>query len=183
MAQLQNLERDGFQLTKKVFTNPPDMTSFDPVRKRKMTICNLFVEHRLSMRDIVRVLDEKYDHVVSVLIEQKLVFERRKNPRNVEAERGARYSSRSWKVARRPEELFERGRVKYEIQYPATKQYSVISQTASSKSSLEISGSTWGQPCNNGHMPHRTSSAMWAPHTTQLSNGSQCPVAQHRQVV
>jgi hypothetical protein len=87
MALLQNLERDGFQVTKKVFTNPPDMTSFDPVRKRKMTICNLFVEHRLSMRDIVRVLDEKYDHVVSVLIEQKLVLERRKNPRNVEGER------------------------------------------------------------------------------------------------
>jgi hypothetical protein len=87
MALLQNLERDGFQVTKKVFINPADMTSFDPVRKRKMTISNLFVNHRLSIRDIVRVLDEKYDHVVWVLIDQGLVFERRKNPRNVEAER------------------------------------------------------------------------------------------------
>ena len=87
MAFLQSLERDGFQVRKKVFVNPPDMSSFDPVRKRKMTICNLFVNHRLSMRDIVRVLDEKYDHVVCVLIEQGAVFERRKNPRNVEVER------------------------------------------------------------------------------------------------
>jgi hypothetical protein len=87
MALLQNLERDGFQVTKKVFINPPDLTSFDPVRKRKTTICNLFVNHRLSMRDIVRVLDEKYDHVASVLIERGAVFERRKNPGNVEAER------------------------------------------------------------------------------------------------
>jgi hypothetical protein len=87
MALLQGLERDGFQVRRKVFTNPPDMTSFDPVRKRTMTICNLFVNHRLAMRDIVRVLDEKYDHVVCALIEQGLVFERRKNPRNVKAER------------------------------------------------------------------------------------------------
>jgi hypothetical protein len=87
MALLQSLERDGFQVRKQVFTNPPDLTSFDPVRKRKMTICNLFVNHRLAMRDIVRVLDEKYEHVVRVLIEQGLVFERRKNLRNVEGER------------------------------------------------------------------------------------------------
>jgi hypothetical protein len=84
---LQGLERDGFQVRKKVFINPPDMSSFDPVRKRKMTICNLFVNHRLSMPDIVRVLDERYDHVACVLIDQGLVFERRKNPRNVEGDR------------------------------------------------------------------------------------------------
>jgi hypothetical protein len=83
---MQSFERDGFQLRKKVFFNPPDMSSFDPIKKRKMTICNLFVNHRLSMRDIVRVLDERYDHVVNVLIDQGLVFERRKNPRNVEGE-------------------------------------------------------------------------------------------------
>ena len=83
----QSLERDGFQIRKKAFSNPPDMSSFDPVRKRKMTICNLFVNHRLSMRDIVRVLDERYDHVVTVLIDQGLVVERRKNPRNVDVER------------------------------------------------------------------------------------------------
>ena len=38
MALLENLERDGFKVRKKVFINPPDMTSFDPVKKRKMTI-------------------------------------------------------------------------------------------------------------------------------------------------
>ncbi len=87
MVLVNSLERDGFQVRKKVFINPPDVSSFDPVRKRKMTICNLFVNHRLSIRDIVRVLDETYDHVVCVLIDQGLVFERRKNPRKVEGER------------------------------------------------------------------------------------------------
>jgi hypothetical protein len=49
-------------------------------------ICNLFVNMRVSIPDIVRGLDEKYDQVVCVLIEQGLVFERRKNPRNVEGD-------------------------------------------------------------------------------------------------
>ncbi|HEU0050387.1 MAG TPA: hypothetical protein VFQ43_22565, partial [Nitrososphaera sp.] len=53
MAPLQNLEKDGFQVRKKVFVSPPDMTSFDPVRKRKSTISNPFVNHGLSMRDFV----------------------------------------------------------------------------------------------------------------------------------
>ena len=39
------------------------------------------------MRDIVRLLDERYDHVVDVLIDQGLVFERRKNPCNIEVDR------------------------------------------------------------------------------------------------
>ena len=87
MALPKNLERDGFQITKKAFTVPLNIASLDPVTKRKMTICNLFANHELSMRDIVRVLDEKYDHVVSVLIEHGLICGRRTNPRTVEIER------------------------------------------------------------------------------------------------
>ena len=87
MSLPKNLERDGFQITKKSFTVPLNIASLDPVKKRKMTICNLFANHQLSMRDIVRVLDEKYDHVVSVLIEHGLICERRTNPRTVEIER------------------------------------------------------------------------------------------------
>ena len=83
----ENLERDGFQVTKKVFINPKNTTLLDRVNKRKITICNLFVNDRLPMRDIVRVLDERYDHVVTVLIEQGLIRERRKNPRPVKEER------------------------------------------------------------------------------------------------
>jgi len=89
-------ERDGFQVRNQVFINPPDLTSFDSVRKRMTMICNLFVNMRVSIPDIVRGLDEKYGHVVCVLIEQGLVFERRKNPRNVEGER-RRSLFRSWK--------------------------------------------------------------------------------------
>ena len=87
MAQPEPLERNGFRVTTKVFTNPRNAASLDPFTKRKITICNLFVNHRSSLADIVRVLDEDYKHVVGVIIEQGFVYERRRSPReNTQAE-------------------------------------------------------------------------------------------------
>jgi hypothetical protein len=81
MAHSINSERDGFQLTHKMFT-PPDNTSLlDPATKRKVTICNLFANHRLSVPDITRILDEPYEKVIAALIEQGLIQERRQSPR------------------------------------------------------------------------------------------------------
>ena len=79
MAQPEHVEREGFQVTNKVFTSPS--YALDKVTKRQMTICNLFANHELSIPDIVRVLDETYGHVVSVLIKQGYIHERRKHPR------------------------------------------------------------------------------------------------------
>ena len=70
-------ERDGFQLTSKTFVVPTDTSRLDPALKRKTTICNLFANHRLPIRDITRVLDETYATVVGTLIEFGLVYERR----------------------------------------------------------------------------------------------------------
>jgi len=81
MTLPEPLERNGFRVTTKVFTSPQNATSLDPVTKRKITICNLFVNHRLSLADIVRVLDEDYKHVVGVIIEQGFVHDRRRSPR------------------------------------------------------------------------------------------------------
>ena len=81
MPMPEPLERNGFRLTAKVFTTPQNASSLDPVSKRKVTICNLFGNHRLSIADIVRVLDENYKHVVGVLIEEGFVHERRGNRR------------------------------------------------------------------------------------------------------
>jgi hypothetical protein len=80
MALPEPLERNGFRVTKKVFTSPQNAASLNPVTKRKVTICNLFVNHRLPIADIVRVLDEEYKHIVGV-IEQGFVHERRQNSR------------------------------------------------------------------------------------------------------
>ncbi len=81
MALSKNLERDGFQLTNKIFVSPTNTMVLDSVTKRKITICNLFANHRLPMRDIVRLLDETYGHVITVLVEQGLIRERRERPR------------------------------------------------------------------------------------------------------
>ncbi len=89
MALAENLETGGFQVTKKVFINPSNTTLLDSVAKRKITICNLFANHYQSISDIVRILDEKYAHVVHVLMEQGLILERRQHPRqSVPAEGG-----------------------------------------------------------------------------------------------
>ena len=81
MALPEPLERNGFRVTRKVFASPQNAAFLDPVTKRKITICNLFVNHRLPVADIVRVLDEEYKHIVGVLIEQGFVHERRQNSR------------------------------------------------------------------------------------------------------
>ena len=83
MALPEPLERNGFRVTTKVFTSPKDAVSLDPVTKRTITISNLFVNHRLPIADIVRILDEEYKHVVAVLIEQGFVYDRRGRSRAV----------------------------------------------------------------------------------------------------
>ena len=84
MTTLERSERDGFQRTTRQFTNPSNTVSLDPIAKRTITICNLFANHRLPIKDIVRVLDEEYRHVVKVLIQQGLVGDRRLRPRESE---------------------------------------------------------------------------------------------------
>ena len=70
--------RDGFLLTHKVYVPTQDTTMLDPVSKRKATICNLFATHRMSLKDIARVLDEDYSRIIHVIIESGLVYDRRK---------------------------------------------------------------------------------------------------------
>ena len=81
MQWLDPPQRDGFQLTRKIFVLPANPTALDPVTKRKVTVCNLFANYEQSIADIVRLLDEKYQNVVSALLEERLIQERRKEPR------------------------------------------------------------------------------------------------------
>lgn len=87
MAPSEDSEKDGFKSTNKTFQYPRNPNSLDPAKKRMMTICNLYANHHLSIGDIVRVLDEQHAHVITVLIEQGLIVERRQNPRPVKVER------------------------------------------------------------------------------------------------
>jgi hypothetical protein len=70
--------RDGFPVLGRKFA-PPETISLDPESKREITICNLFINHELRVREIVRVLDEDYGHVVKVLLNRGMVDERRQD--------------------------------------------------------------------------------------------------------
>ncbi len=81
MYSIDDPEREGFQLTGRIFAPPADTSMLDMASKRKVTICNLFSNHRLSITDIVRILDESQSKVIAVLLEEKLIQERRRTPR------------------------------------------------------------------------------------------------------
>ena len=69
--------RDGFHVIRDRFSPPADSAQLPPDTKRKITICNLFLNYKLSIKDIAKTLDETQKHIVSVLIEQGFVQERR----------------------------------------------------------------------------------------------------------
>ena len=68
---------EGFKRTRKKFELPEHFRFLNSVEKRKVTICNLFASHSQSMGEIVRVLDVPVGQVVSALIENDLIKERR----------------------------------------------------------------------------------------------------------
>jgi len=94
MEQSTDSLRDGFETTQKLFSAPTDTSHLDAVSKRRVTICNLFFNHSLPIKDIARVLDESIGKVVQTLIEEGLIVERRTvRARPPQAERRRNYFS------------------------------------------------------------------------------------------
>ena len=77
MAQPSPFFRDDFQLKEKNFVVPEHSIELDPRRKRALTICNLFINHNLSISNIQRVLDEDPGKIVQALIEGGILYDRR----------------------------------------------------------------------------------------------------------
>ena len=63
------------------FEVPKDVSSLDPQTKRAFAICDLFLNHKLALGDVVRLLDEDNGTVVLALLEQGIIRDRRKKPR------------------------------------------------------------------------------------------------------
>ena|SRR5688572_30393328 len=82
MSQSQpiHITREGFRLKTDRFKSPKDTATLDPKSKRAVTICNLFVNHKLPLSDIVRLLDEDNEKVIVTLLEQRIIQDRRVNP-------------------------------------------------------------------------------------------------------
>ncbi|HVN83166.1 MAG TPA: hypothetical protein VMW38_29550 [Terriglobia bacterium] len=79
---------EGFELTGRPFALLPNPSDLEPGLKRRLTICNLFVNHRQSIAAIARVLDTGTGRVVNILIEEGIIKERRRSqPRHVKRDR------------------------------------------------------------------------------------------------
>jgi len=76
-SQFIPVNREGFRLTRERFTLPKDTSALDPKSKRAVTICNLFINHKLGIRDIVRVLDEDQERVIVTLLDEGIILDRR----------------------------------------------------------------------------------------------------------
>ena len=68
------------KLTQRPFVVPENASQLPPEEKRKLTICNLFANQKLSVAEIRHLLDEPYSSVIEALIQHKLVHDRRKKP-------------------------------------------------------------------------------------------------------
>ncbi|MFN8008169.1 MAG: hypothetical protein U0V70_14325 [Terriglobia bacterium] len=78
IAFVEDYTIEGFKKTSKKFELPENLMHLEPQLKRKFTICNLFANQNLSIRDICVVLDATKHQVIEALIEQNLIVERRK---------------------------------------------------------------------------------------------------------
>jgi len=79
---------EGFELTGIRLALLPNSSDLEPGLKRRLTVCNLFVNHRQSIAAIARVLDTGKGKVVNILIEEGVITERRRSePRHVKRER------------------------------------------------------------------------------------------------
>jgi hypothetical protein len=77
MAEPTPLFREGFQVRENNFVLPELPLALDPRTKRELTICNLFVNHELTMANIKYLLDEDLGRIVQALIDHKIVQDRR----------------------------------------------------------------------------------------------------------
>ena len=81
MEQANRETRDGFEVRQREFYVPRDSVNLDPKTKRSITICNLFLNHRLDVSDIAHLLDEDQGKVVSTLLQRGVITERRQQRR------------------------------------------------------------------------------------------------------
>ena len=77
MSIPSQLIRDGFQVVANDFALPENTLSLEPRKKRSLTICNLFLNHRLPLEEIARVLDEDHATVIGTLLAHQLIKDRR----------------------------------------------------------------------------------------------------------
>jgi hypothetical protein len=90
MKQTKSATRDGFRLIKDHFALPQDISGLDRKSTHAIKICALFLNEKLHLDDIVRLLHDDRGSVVQTLLTEGVIEERRKKLREEPAEREPR---------------------------------------------------------------------------------------------
>jgi len=77
----QSICRDGFRLIKDRLALPKDISGLDLESTHAIKICDLFLNEKLHVGDIVRLLNDDRGRVVHTLLEQGIIQDRRKKTR------------------------------------------------------------------------------------------------------
>jgi hypothetical protein len=68
---------EGFRLTKQKYVAPEHTENLPANQRRAITICNLFSNQHKGIDEIAKLLDTNRGAVISVLIQEGLVVDRR----------------------------------------------------------------------------------------------------------
>ncbi len=84
-------ERPEFELKSRDFDMPLpeeyDLYHLDPLSKRKMTICNLYMNHQKSIQKIAELFEISRRFVIETLLEKNLIKDRRQRNISVQEDR------------------------------------------------------------------------------------------------
>lgn len=75
--------RDPLKYTGKAYILPENFTQLDPQRKARVTVCNLFANHQQPIDQVTRVYDMSRGDVISILLAEGLIEDKRRNPVDV----------------------------------------------------------------------------------------------------
>ena len=70
--------RDPLKRTGKKFDLPEDLSELSPVEKRRLSICNLYVNQNHSVDEIARHYEMSRTDLVAVLIQESLIKDQRR---------------------------------------------------------------------------------------------------------
>jgi hypothetical protein len=73
--------RDGFLILREKFLLPNDLTGLDSKTQYDVEICNLFINERFTINDIICMTGDDWATIVQALLRQKVIVDPRQKPR------------------------------------------------------------------------------------------------------
>ena len=83
MKQTKSAIRDGFRILKDRCALAKNISGLDLESMHANRICDLFLNEKLHLRDIVRLVRDDRGSVIHTLLEQGVIEERRKKRREI----------------------------------------------------------------------------------------------------